>query len=65
MRTNIEIDDELMRKALACSGSKTKKDAVEAGLRLLVELDGQAEIRKVRGKIPFHDDALSDRSGRF
>ena len=33
MRTNIDIDDQLMRQAMRCSGSRTKKAAVEAGLR--------------------------------
>lgn len=51
MRTNIEIDDELMRKAMAATGSVTKKDAVEAGLRLLVQIQGQTRIRELRGKI--------------
>lgn len=42
MRTNIEIDDELMSSALAASGLPTKRAAVEAGLRMLVRLRGQA-----------------------
>jgi Arc/MetJ family transcription regulator len=41
MRTNIEIDDRLMKKALRASGTKTKKAAVEAGLNLLVRIDEQ------------------------
>lgn len=41
MRTNIDIDDKLMKKALRVSGEKTKKAAVEAGLRLLVRVDEQ------------------------
>lgn len=38
MRTNIEIDDRLMRDTLRATGAKTKKEAVEWGLRMLVEL---------------------------
>jgi Arc/MetJ family transcription regulator len=40
MRTNIDIDDELMRKAIAATGLRTKKAAVEEGLKLLVRLKG-------------------------
>jgi len=41
MRTNIEIDDELMAKAMAATNSTTKKAAVEAALRLAVEMHKQ------------------------
>ncbi len=51
MRTNIVIDDELMQKALKASGFKTKRAAVEAGLRLLVKLGRQKGIRRLRGKL--------------
>jgi Arc/MetJ family transcription regulator len=51
MRTNIEIDDQLMRQAMRSSGAKTKRATVEAGLRLLVQVRGQAGIRRLRGKI--------------
>jgi Arc/MetJ family transcription regulator len=51
MRTNIEIDDKLMREAMAASGATTKKAAVEEGLRLLVQLKEQSRILELRGKI--------------
>ncbi len=51
MRTNIVIDDDLMESALKASGKKTKKDAIEEGLRLLVHLKGQEKIRGFRGKL--------------
>ena len=51
MRTNIEIDDELMAEALKASGCKTKKAAVEAGLRLLVRIWRQERIRELRGRL--------------
>lgn len=51
MRTNVVIDDELMKSALKASGLKTKKDAIETGLRLLVHLKGQEEIKGFRGKL--------------
>ncbi len=51
MRTNIVINDELMQKALKASGLKTKRAAVEAGLRLLVKLGRQKRIRRLRGEL--------------
>ncbi len=51
MRTNVVIDDDLMTGALKASGLKTKKDAIEAGLKLLVKFKQLAKIRKYRGKL--------------
>ena len=51
MRTTIDIDDALMAEALKASGCKTKKAAVEEGLRLLVRTRRQRGIRKLRGKL--------------
>jgi len=51
MRTNIVIDDALMKNALKATGLKTKKEAVELGLQTLIQLNRQADIRKLRGKL--------------
>lgn len=51
MRTNVVIDDALMDEALRVSGLKTKRRAIEEGLRLLVQTRGQARIRKLRGAL--------------
>lgn len=51
MRTNIVIDDKLMRDTLRATGLKTKREAVELGLRTLLRLRKQAEIRRLRGKL--------------
>lgn len=51
MRTNIVINDKLMQQALHSSGLSTKKAAVEAGLRLLIQLKDQAALREARGKL--------------
>jgi len=51
MRTNVVIDDDLMKSALKTSELKTKKDAIEAGLKLLVRFNRQARIRDLRGKL--------------
>ena len=51
MRTNIVIDDELMRQVLELTGLKTKREAVEQGLKALARLKRQEKIRKYRGKL--------------
>ncbi len=61
MRTNIEIDDKLMKQAMKASGAKTKKAVVEEALRRMVQLQRQGGIRKLRGKVEFWDDVLKDR----
>jgi Arc/MetJ family transcription regulator len=56
MRTNIEIDDELMHKALRSSQKRTKRAVVEEGLRMLVQTRAQAKIRRLRGKARWEGD---------
>ena len=56
MRTNIVIDDELMRDALRATGLKTKKEAVELGLRTLLRLKNQQQIKTLRGKVDWQGD---------
>jgi Arc/MetJ family transcription regulator len=56
MRTNIVIDDKLMRDVLRATGLKTKREAVEEGLRTLLRLKSQAEIRRFRGKLDWRGD---------
>jgi Arc/MetJ family transcription regulator len=60
MRTNIDIDDELMAKALAAGPYTTKKDAVEAGLKLLARQAAYREILKWRGKLKWEGDPEID-----
>lgn len=64
MRTNIDIDDELMRQAMRHSGAATKRAAVEAGLRLLVKTHRQGGIRALRGKVNWEGDLEESRKGR-
>ena len=64
MRTNIEIDDTLMAEALAVSGLATKRAVVEAGLRLLIKLRRQAEVKQLFGKVRWEGDLDESRSGR-
>ena len=51
MRTNIEIDNKLMNEAIKVSGLKTKKETVELGLKTLVRLKKQENIRRFRGQL--------------
>ncbi len=64
MRTNIVIDDKLMRDALRATGLKTKRKAVELGLRTLLRLKRQAEIRGLRGKLAWEGDLEAMRRDR-
>lgn len=56
MRTNIVIDEKLMEEALKLTGLKTKREAVELGLRTLLRLRQQGEIRRYRGKMGWQGD---------
>ena len=62
MRTNIVIDDQLMQDTLRATGIKTKREAVEEGLRTLLRLSKQAEIRRFRGKLHWQGDLEAMRS---
>ena len=64
MRTNIVIDDKLMHDTLQVTGLKTKREAVELGLRTLLRLGRQAEIRSLRGKTPWEGDLEAMRTDR-
>jgi Arc/MetJ family transcription regulator len=64
MRTNIEIDDKLMKEAMRSANTKTKKETVEAGLRMLIQIKGQESIRKLRGKVKWEGDLDEMRGGR-
>lgn len=56
MRTNIVIDDKLMAEALRATGLRTKREAVELGLKTLLRLRKQEDIRRHRGKLDWSGD---------
>ena len=56
MRTNVVIDDKLMSRALRSSGCRTKRSAIESGLRLLVQVNSQKKLRALKGKITWDGD---------
>jgi len=64
MRTNIVIDDKLMRDALKATGLKTKREVVELGLRTLLRLREQAELRSLRGTVNWQGDLNAMRRDR-
>jgi Arc/MetJ family transcription regulator len=61
MRTNIDIDDSLMKQAMKASGTKTKKAAVEKALQLLISIQQQEGIRSLWG-IGWEGDLKKSRS---
>lgn len=62
MRTNIVIDDKLLAEAMKATGATTKREVVELGLRALVNLKQQENIRGYRGKLRWQDDLNRMRS---
>jgi len=62
MRTNIEINDKLMNEVLKATGVKTKKEAVELGLKTLMRLKKQENIKNFRGKLKWTGDLDDMRS---
>ncbi len=64
MRTNIVIDDRLIERAMRASGARTKRAAVEAGLKLLIRVRAQAGVRRLRGKVAWEGNLSEMRSGR-
>jgi Arc/MetJ family transcription regulator len=64
MRTNIDIDERLMRQAMRSTGARTKRAAVEEGLRLLIQTRRQRSIRRLRGKVAWQGNLGTSRRGR-
>ncbi len=65
MRTNIVIDDRLMQKAMQVTGLPTKRAVVEEGLRLLIQVKGQAGVRRLRGKVKWQGNLSDMRTSRI
>ncbi|MDR1767083.1 MAG: type II toxin-antitoxin system VapB family antitoxin [Propionibacteriaceae bacterium] len=62
MRTNIDIDDELMAEAMAASGAATKRATVEQGLRVLVRDSRASSLRALKGKLRWEGDLEAERT---
>jgi Arc/MetJ family transcription regulator len=63
MRTNIEIDDELMARAMELTGLRTKRAVIDAALRALIERRSRQLLRESFGKYPWEGD-LDQMRGR-
>lgn len=64
MRTNIVIDDKLIQKAMRATGLATKRAVVEAGLQLLIQVNAQTGIRRLRGKVKWAGNLEEMRASR-
>jgi Arc/MetJ family transcription regulator len=64
MRTNIEIDDEVMREAQRLTGARTKREAVDLALRELVSRHRRLGILDLRGRVHWEGDLKESRRGR-
>jgi Arc/MetJ family transcription regulator len=64
MRTNIEIDDDLIKEAMKLTGIKTKKGVVEAALAQMLSLKKQERLRDLRGKLKWEGNLDEMREGR-
>jgi Arc/MetJ family transcription regulator len=64
MRTNIDIDDRLMRQAMRSSSARTKRAVVEEALRLLIQTRGQSSLRRLRGQVAWNGDLDTSRLER-
>lgn len=64
MRTNIEIDDELIKEAQRLSGLKTKRAVVEVALRMFVRVQRQKDVLQLAGKVKWEGDLDAMREGR-
>jgi Arc/MetJ family transcription regulator len=64
MRTNIVIDEKLIREAMKATGLRTKRAVVEAGLQALIQIKSQADIRRWRGQVQWEGDLDEMRRSR-
>jgi Arc/MetJ family transcription regulator len=65
MRTNIEIDEKLIKQVMKKTGAPTKRAFVEAGLRLQLKLEGQKRVLALEGKVPWDGDLEQSRLGHI
>jgi Arc/MetJ family transcription regulator len=61
MRTNIEIDDKLMKEAMRRAKTRTKRETVEEGLRILIRLNRQEGMRRFKGKVKWEGNLEESR----
>ena len=59
-RANIYVDEDLIARCMRCTGHRTKKAVIEEGLRALLRLDGQRQVRDLRGRLVWVDPAAPE-----
>ena len=64
MRTNIEIDDDVLEEARRLTGLSTKRETVDYALRELVARQRRGDILSLRGKVLWEGDLEESRGGR-
>lgn len=64
MRTNIEIDDDILKEVQALTGAKTKREAVDVALRELVARYRRLGLLRLKGKVRWEGDLDTSRSRR-
>ncbi len=65
MQSHVDVDTDLLKRAKSVTGLGTERDVVEAGLRLLVQLNAQEKFRELRGKVKWEGDLDESRTSRF
>jgi Arc/MetJ family transcription regulator len=63
MRIGVSIDETLIAEAMRLSGVQTQRDAIELGLRTLVQIGHQREIRRLRGCLGWSGNLDLSRAG--
>jgi len=64
MRTNIEIDDDVLSEAQQLLGTATKRETVDSALREVVARHRRLGILELRGKVRWEGDLKASRQGR-
>ena len=52
MRTTLDLDEQLVRKALDETGARSKTEVIELGLRLVLEREARRRLKSLRGRLP-------------
>lgn len=64
MRTNIDIDEDVLREVQRLTGARTKREAVNLALREMVARNERAGILRLRGKVRWEGDLEASRRAR-
>lgn len=65
MRTNVVLDEKLVKQAMKISKIKTKRQLIDFALRELIRHENQHKLLTLRGKVHWEGDLSSSREGRF